>query len=523
MTLAGTSPVFGPPTITLAEWTAALASSPVAPNAAALYALVVAAGMDPAVALGQFAAESSYGTKGYAVTTHNWGNNLWASWTAQFGGTPYAPGNGYTYVQYPDWTHGMQAYLYLMGQYRTWGWATNLTTMVGYWLSGSPTVTPRVTQYVNNIISAAQSAALQSNYLPAFQTERDEPAPWDDCTRRSVGMLVDWMTHGATVTNGEGIPATGGGTPGKGATDLATAAAWVKLTFGIDIGCLYASPPTFAQLQGLTGGMVVQGLYGAVPAPYDRWDPTFTGGHAVFAYHDADGFFVMDPLGDPAQGYRGETWPDDVVQAYAYGLSGNQTVLCAVPATEDQVVTLTGTPGYYDAPLGAQIYALDGVTPLTKLDYYPPSTGIYSPGATSPTQRAVIIDHGGVKGMVAVMNLSDLTLRGGAVVPVPSPTPTPAPVITILNWLPAPLAKFLQDAAVGAAEGVAVVNLAPYLPVAGSQFTLHQGGVLAVVLFMAALNGIRGRAGNDLPALLNWLAGLIQPVPQPTNVTPPQP
>ena len=511
MTLTATSPVFGPPTLSQDAWTTALAKSPVAPESASLYALVVAAGMDPAVALGQFAAESSFGTAGYAATTHSWGNNIYAQWTAQFDGTPFVASNGRTYAMYPDWTHGLQAYLHLMGLYRTYGWATTVTSMAAMWINGSPTVTPNVVQYVNNIIATASSAAATAIYLPAFQTERDEPPPWDDCTRRSVGMLVDWMTRGQIVTNGEGIPATGGGTPGKGATDLATSAAWVKTTYGLDIGCLYAQPPTFTQLQHLDGGMVIQGSYGAVPAPYDRWDPTFTGGHAVFAYHDADGFFVMDPLGDPAQGYKGEVWPDAVVQAYAFGLSGSQSVLCAVPPQEGDVLTVVpgSTPGWYDAPLGATIYTTDGVTPLTKLSYYPPSTGIYSPFATSATQRAVQILHDNVN-QLAVMNASDLTLRT-APAPSPSPSPSPAPtpgsVVTIWDVIPRPLMKFMQDWIEGGIAGVGLVNVGPYLDqiTTGGTFHLNPAAALITVVGVGFFHGVVSAFRRDLPSLMAWL------------------
>ncbi len=493
------SPVFGPPTLTLAEWTAALSGSPVAPDAAALYAQCVAAGMDPAVALGQFAAESSYGTAGYATVTHSWGNQTWATWEAQFGATAYAPGNGYTYALYPSWDLGLQAYLHLMGLYRGWGWAGSLGQMCAYWLSGSGTITARVTRYVNNIIAAVQSAQSEAGYLPAFQSERGDPdGQIDDCTPRSTGMLLDWMTHGTQ---------TGADLPDKpGGDDLASMAAFAQAHYGLDIGCLYATPPTFAQLQAVTGGMVIQGLYGAVPAPYNRFDPTFTGGHAVFALHTDAGFFVMDPLA-PADGtYHGEIWPDAVVSAYAYGLSGNQTVLCAVPPTEDQVITLTGSPGWYDAPIGSQIYQLDGVTPLTKLDYYPPSTGIYSPGATSASQRAILIDHGAVKGMLAIMNDADLTARSS---PTPAPTPVPAPTV-ITQVIPAPLLKFLTDAFQGAVAGLAAVNIAPYLPIAGSHFTLTGAETLAAVLGVAAFDGLMGRVGADLPALFGWLSSITK-------------
>ena len=487
--LTASSPVFGPPTLTLAQWSAALAGSPVASEAAALYAEVTAAGVDPAVALGQFAAESSYGTAGYAVTTHGWGNQTWAGWETTFGATPYAPGNGYTYAAYPDWQHGLAAYLYLLGQYRTWGWAGSLGTMCAYWLSGSATLTPRVTRYVDNIISAVQAALATNSYRPTFQSERGDPdGQIDDCTPRSTGMLLDWMTHGAQT--GADLPDRPGG------DDLASMAVYAQTHYGLDIGCLYATPPSFAQLDGFRGGMVIQGLYRAVPAPYNRFDPTYTGGHAVFALRDDGGFFVMDPLAPADGSYAGEYWPGAVVAAYATALSGNGSVLCAVPSQENPMVTLTGTPGYYDAPIGAQIYQLDGVSPLCKLENYPPQIGIYSPGATSATQRAVIITHDRVAGIVAIMNDADLTLRGSSTAPV-----------TIADLFPPVVTKFLQDALEAAAASVGALNVAPYLAqiTAGGTFHIATTEALLFVVCSAVGHGVVSALRRDAPGLLAWL------------------
>ncbi len=50
------------------------ANSPAAVDAANLYAIIVAYGLDPAVALAMFSHESSYGTAGVAHRSLNWGN-----------------------------------------------------------------------------------------------------------------------------------------------------------------------------------------------------------------------------------------------------------------------------------------------------------------------------------------------------------------------------------------------------------------------------------------------------------------
>lgn len=48
--------------------------SPCAPMAAECYEIIVSNGLDPAVALAFFAHESTFGTRGVAVETRNWGN-----------------------------------------------------------------------------------------------------------------------------------------------------------------------------------------------------------------------------------------------------------------------------------------------------------------------------------------------------------------------------------------------------------------------------------------------------------------
>lgn len=64
------------PRISLAQFSRILTQfkSPVAPNAAQCYQIIVDNGLDPAVALAFFAKESTFGTRGASVETRNWGN-----------------------------------------------------------------------------------------------------------------------------------------------------------------------------------------------------------------------------------------------------------------------------------------------------------------------------------------------------------------------------------------------------------------------------------------------------------------
>lgn len=59
--------------------------SPAAPVAGRLWDLVKSYGLDPAVALAFFKHESTYGTKGVAIATHNWGNIKVGSWAIREG------------------------------------------------------------------------------------------------------------------------------------------------------------------------------------------------------------------------------------------------------------------------------------------------------------------------------------------------------------------------------------------------------------------------------------------------------
>ena len=65
-----------PPRITPEKFEAVLraANSPAAPHAAKLYQIPLEYGLDPAIALAFFGHESSFGKKGKAVQTLNWGN-----------------------------------------------------------------------------------------------------------------------------------------------------------------------------------------------------------------------------------------------------------------------------------------------------------------------------------------------------------------------------------------------------------------------------------------------------------------
>ena len=166
MTYSPSSPVFAKSRITAAQFAAFLRSkrSPAAVEASAIYAVL--GSVDPAVALGQFGAESSFGTAGYAKITRNWGNIAMATpgtprllraariashWTRAFGATGYSPGNGYTYAKFATWRNGARAYTALMNTYKLRGWAPSISAMCRKWLGGIGT------GYIANIVRIANA------------------------------------------------------------------------------------------------------------------------------------------------------------------------------------------------------------------------------------------------------------------------------------------------------------------------------------------------------------------------------
>jgi hypothetical protein len=123
--------------------------SPAISEGRSIYRTLIAGGVNPAFALGTFHAESHSGTRGYATVTKNWGNILYYDWTAAFGATPYAPGNGYTYAKFPTWLHSIRAYVDLLQRYDRTGYTT-VSSASARWL-GTIEGSDRHLRYLNNI------------------------------------------------------------------------------------------------------------------------------------------------------------------------------------------------------------------------------------------------------------------------------------------------------------------------------------------------------------------------------------
>jgi hypothetical protein len=124
-------------------------SSPALSEGRSIYRAMVAGGVNVAFALGTFHAESHSGTRGYATYTKNWGNILYYAWTANFGATPYSPGNGYTYAKFPTWLDSVHAYVDLLQRYDRSGYTT-VSSASAHWL-GTIEGSDRHLTYLNNI------------------------------------------------------------------------------------------------------------------------------------------------------------------------------------------------------------------------------------------------------------------------------------------------------------------------------------------------------------------------------------
>lgn len=140
--------------------------SPALAQGAAIYNTLVAGRVNPAFALGTFQAESGSGTRGYAVTTKNWGNILYHDWEAAYGAVPYAPGNGYTYAKYPDWLSSVKAYVHLIHIYDDSGYTT-VSSASAHWLGTTEGSTRHLT-YLNNITKVMSS--LPDDAVPVMKT-----------------------------------------------------------------------------------------------------------------------------------------------------------------------------------------------------------------------------------------------------------------------------------------------------------------------------------------------------------------
>jgi hypothetical protein len=149
-----------------------------------------------------------------------------------------------------------------------------------------------------------------------------------NCTLASGSMLAR-LAFGI-VTNGSVLRTLqddqDGGT---GLNDLKAALA---RGYGVSAPIGLLRPQQLKDLLASGYGAVIQGIYGEIPAGL-RLQKDFTGGHAIYldGYYPGnakrgipEAYYVIDPLGRPHSGYKGEWWPASIVDAFGTAFGGGR-------------------------------------------------------------------------------------------------------------------------------------------------------------------------------------------------------
>ncbi len=155
-------------------------------------------------------------------------------------------------------------------------------------------------------VGTGPTSGATTTYRPAFVTERKGDTPWDDCTLSSAAMLVDFATGGGIRPSRAAMRTASGVTDQAGVSDPTSLDDAARAIAAAAPGVTVERPSTGLDvdwnglMERLRSGSaaVVQGSYGALTAGERRWDPSFTGPHAMYvqAGPTADTLFVMDPL-----------------------------------------------------------------------------------------------------------------------------------------------------------------------------------------------------------------------------------
>ncbi len=168
-------------------------------------------------------------------------------------------------------------------------------------------------------------------------TER-EPGPWHDCTF-AAGLEVlragfpDGEAIPPTEAEKEALRAAAGLVDDHGGASIDDlirgAKARYQLAGGYYVTGDWADVSTALRIPGFR--LVVQGSMARVPAHLRRWDPAFTGAHAVAARGNATAPMWCDPLA-PKGTYAGEPVSIATWQAFFTGLSGARAFITEVGA-----------------------------------------------------------------------------------------------------------------------------------------------------------------------------------------------
>ena len=137
----------------------------------------------------------------------------------------------------------------------------------------------------------------------------------------------------ATTTEREQLRIAGGGSDVRGANyDQLAAGCQHRYGWSPAVSAVFPAAPAKGYFIG------VQGLYGALPAHYRRWDANFTGGHSAVVYNLDGTLMWCDPLapwsthgaGGVVSPWQGEPIAWGVVSAYFHALPGAHVAVAKV-------------------------------------------------------------------------------------------------------------------------------------------------------------------------------------------------
>ena len=154
------------------------------------------------------------------------------------------------------------------------------------------------------------------------------PFQGSNCTLASGSMLAR-LAFGI-VTNGSTLRTLQDDQ--DGGTDLNDLAQALWRGYGVTAHRGLIRPQQLKDLLANGYGAVVQGIYGEIPRAL-RLQRDFTGGHAIYldGYYPGnakrgipEAYYVIDPLGRPKAGYKGEWWPASIVDTFALAFGGGR-------------------------------------------------------------------------------------------------------------------------------------------------------------------------------------------------------
>lgn len=160
--------------------------SPAAPVAGRLWELVKSYGLDPAIALGFFKHESTYGKKGVARATLNWGNIKVGSWAIREGlaDSTYTTPDGRDFLLFrrrddeqpgEEWLRSLKTWCELI-----------FHTYIGKW--GLNTVEEALTRYLGPGDAPKAYAADVNGSVAAWQQAYPYEGEGDDVTARLLAI-----------------------------------------------------------------------------------------------------------------------------------------------------------------------------------------------------------------------------------------------------------------------------------------------------------------------------------------------